>query len=357
MSEEYLFPDGHFISLFNSYYGDVKVFEKYVREQGIPSVLANISEKVVRDFLHEMGKTKASATVRRYHGTISRMYKRLEREGIRNITIDIDLPPLHHQPGRYLTYEECTDILAFADELREQEGKDTRLTVRYMLYTGLRNAALQQCMVSYVDLKQGLLRIPPEINKRSEPQLLPLPDKLLVETEQFIVSNRLGNEDRLLPGLSGKALHCRQLNRITERINHYFDWKGEQRVSPHVFRATLSTLLDDMGICGDIIDFILNHHPPSVREKHYTRSMARKIRESKLALNTFEAKVEGMYEKKKRQEPMYMTRPAESSASATDQSMPLEQMLTKALSDLIQSNPQLLLSVARQWAQPPEKKQ
>lgn len=285
-----------------SYHGDFKILERYVKEQGIQPVLSQLSEKLIREFFFEMGKEKASATVRRYHGTLSRVFKRLERENIRNNMIDIELPPLHHHPGRYLTYEECVDVLLFSDELLEIEKKDVGITIRYMLFTGLRNDTLQKCKVGFLDLQQGLLHIPAEISKRSEPQLLPLPTKLLEKTEHYIHTFQLKEEDGLLPGLSGKALFCRQLNRITDRLNDNFGWKNALKVTPHVFRATLSTLLDDMQVNGDVIDFILNHHPQNVREKHYSRSTARKIRETKLALDTFESKIEGMYEKKKSQD-------------------------------------------------------
>ena len=123
--------------------------------------------------------------------------------------------------------------------------------------------------------------------------------KVIRKTERYIHTFQLKKEDGLLPGLSGKSLYCRQLNRITDRLNDYFGWKNAQKVTPHVFRATLSTLLDDMQVNGDVIDFILNHHPQNVREKHYSRSAARKIREHQYELDTFEYKIEGLYEKKK----------------------------------------------------------
>ena len=74
---------------YESYHGDFKILERYVKERGIQPVLSQLSEKIIREFFFDMGKEKASATVRRYHGTLSRIFKRLERENIRNTMIDI----------------------------------------------------------------------------------------------------------------------------------------------------------------------------------------------------------------------------------------------------------------------------
>lgn len=341
---------------YEAYYGDMKILERFLMQQGINPLIRHVNEKLIRDFLFAMRKEKASSTVRRYHGTISRIYKRLEREKIRNVLIDIELPPLQHSTGRYLTYDECADILIFADELLENEHKDIRLTVRFMLYTGLRNDVLQKFEVCFLDMNQGLLRIPSEVSKRGQPQILPLTAQLLERTESYIIAYQLKDDDLLLPGLSGKALYNRQLNRITDRINNYFNWKEEQKVTPHVFRATLSTLLDDMEISGDIIDFILNHHPKSVREKHYSRSTARKLRESKVALDTFELKIEQMYEKKKQQTVVLVEDQPIVKGDPSDQPPLLSEVMTKVLSEMIQSNPQILLSLTQQFMQTPDKK-
>jgi integrase/recombinase XerC len=341
---------------YEAYYGDMKILERFLMLQGVNPLIRHVNEKLIRDFLFAMRKEKASSTVRRYHGTISRIYKRLEREKIRNVLIDIELPPLQHSAGRYLTYDECVDILIFADELLENEHKDIRLTVRFMLYTGLRNDVLQKFEVCFLDMNQGLLRIPSEVSKRGEPQILPLTAQLLERTESYIIAYQLKDDDLLLPGLSGKTLYNRQLNRITDRINNYFNWKEEQKVTPHVFRATLSTLLDDMEISGDIIDFILNHHPKSVREKHYSRSTARKLRESKGALDTFESKIEQMYEKKKQQTVVLVEDQPIVKGDPPDQPPLLSEVMTKVLSEMIQSNPQILLSLTQQFLQNPDKK-
>lgn len=336
---------------YEAYHGDIKTLHQFLMEKGIQPVLDNITEMVIRDFLSHMSREKAASTVRRYHGTINRVYKRLEREGIRNVMIDIELPPLQHNIGRYLTYEECVEILLFADELHEIEQKDIRLTARFMLYTGLRNETLQKCKVGYLDIPQGTLHIPPEISKRREPQILPLPEQLLSRTIEYIQTYDLNHDDPILPGLSGNPLHHRQLNRITDRMNVHFEWKHERKVTPHVFRATLSTLLDDMEVRGDVIDFILNHHPQTTREKHYSRSIVRKVREARLALDAFEAKIETMYHRHKigvSHPTSAETKSPANPASTNTDGLTMNEVLIKALSGALESNPDIIVHLTQQ---------
>lgn len=339
---------------YEAYHGDMKTLQQFLMERGIQPVLSNITEKVIRDFLSHMNREKAASTVRRYHGTICRIYKRLEREGIRNVMVDIELPPLQHNIGRYLTYEECVEVLLFADELHEIEQKDIRLTARFMLFSGLRNETLQKCKVGYLDIPQGALHIPSEISKRREPQILPLPEQLLSRTIEYIHAYDLHHDDPILPGLSGSPLQHRQLNRITDRMNAHFEWQHERKVTPHVFRATLSTLLDDMEVRGDVIDFILNHHPQSTREKHYSRSIARKVREARLALDAFESKIESMYQRKRNgisdqknadtKSPMNLVG---TNHNGTD-GLSINDVLIKALSGALESNPDILVHLTQQ---------
>lgn len=341
---------------YEAYHGDMKTLQQFLLARGIQPVLGNITEKVMRDFLSQMSREKAASTVRRYHGTINRIFKRLEREGIRNVMLDIELPPLQHNIGRYLTYEECVAILRFADELHDNEQKDIRLTVRFMLYTGLRNETLQKCKVGYLDIPQGTLRIPPEISKRREPQILPLPEQLLNRTIEYIQAYDLQPDEPILPGLSGNPLHHRQLNRITDRMNAYFEWNHERKVTPHVFRATLSTLLDDMEVRGDVIDFILNHHPQTTREKHYSRSIARKVREARLALDAFETKIETMYQRKRAEASNQLTAESKLSPNLVSTKrnelsaggLSMNDVLIRALSGALESNPDILVHLTQQ---------
>lgn len=70
-------------------------------------------------------------------------------------------------------------------------------------------------------------------------------------------SHRLSSEDQLLFGIKGLPQQNKQLNRITDKICDCLNWRGEQRITPHGFRATIASLLDERGVNINDIKYLL----------------------------------------------------------------------------------------------------
>ncbi|MBA2876259.1 integrase [Anoxybacillus caldiproteolyticus] len=81
---------------------------------------------------------------------------------------------------------------------------------------------------------------------------MPLPPKFLNSLREYIKENGLTSDDPLCYGIKGVALQNKQLNRMTDKICGYLGWEGERRVTPHGFRYSIATLLDEKGVSKDI---------------------------------------------------------------------------------------------------------
>ncbi|WP_092504154.1 site-specific integrase [Virgibacillus subterraneus] len=174
----------------------------------------------------------------------------------------------------------------------KNEGNDVEITVKVMLFTGLGNEALTKLIVNDVLFDQEMLRYNAGIvNSKHKVQFFPLPPALIKLTQNHIKENQLQPDDSLLYGLKGQPLQNKQLNRITNKICQELGWEGGERVTPHGFRATIATLIDERGIGTDTIKFMLGH---SEKENihYYLRRDQRKINLLRTELTKIEQELE-----------------------------------------------------------------
>lgn len=97
------------------------------------------------------------------------------------------------------------------------------------------------------------------INSKQKIQVFPVPPKLLSLLREHIRNYQLQSEETLLLGLKGHSLRAKQLNRITDKICEYLGWYEELHVTPHGFRASIATILDERGVSLETIKFLLGH--------------------------------------------------------------------------------------------------
>lgn len=131
--------------------------------------------------------------------------------------------------------EQLKEVYQYANQLDESESHFGP-TIKLLVLSGLRNDALTNLKVQDLHIEKSLLCLNENsvtINTKHKVQLIPLPPILMSELIDHINKHRLQAEDKLLSGV--------------------------EKVTPHGFRATISTLLSERGIDLNSIRFLLGH--------------------------------------------------------------------------------------------------
>ena len=158
----------------------------------------------------------------------------------------------HHKP---LTREQ---IVEFSKALEQYGGyRATVIALRLMLLTFVRTVELRKAEWAEFDLDRAEWRIPAERMKMREPHIVPLSRQvveLLRELQTLSGGRRL-----LFPNLRkpNECMTATTLNRALERMG--FNGKDSIGFSAHGFRATASTMLNEMGYRADVIERQLAH--------------------------------------------------------------------------------------------------
>ncbi|ASJ53876.1 hypothetical protein BP422_10165 [Brevibacillus formosus] len=130
------------------------------------------------------------------------------------------------------------------------------------------------------------------INSKHRIQFFPLPPKLFDLIQNHLKIHMLQLEDILLFGLKGNPLHNKQLNRITDKICRGLGWSGEEKVTPHGFRTSIATILDERGnISLDAIKYLLGHRNQE-NIHYYLRRDQRKINQLRQELTKIEEELD-----------------------------------------------------------------
>jgi integrase len=159
---------------------------------------------------------------------------------------------VHKKP---LTRDQISELL----KALEHHGgyRTTVIAMRLMLLTFVRTVELRAATWSEFDLGRAEWRIPAERMKMRELHIVPLPQQaivLLIELQKHT-----GNGDYLFPNrrTPNTCMTGTTLNRALERMG--FNGKGSIGFSGHGFRATASTMLNEMGYRSEVIERQLAH--------------------------------------------------------------------------------------------------
>ncbi|MEH7345562.1 site-specific integrase [Bacillus sp. JJ1532] len=129
-------------------------------------------------------------------------------------------------------------------------------TIKLLLLTGLRNQAITKLKVGNINLEEGLIIYNQKIkNSKNKMQVLPLPPLLLQELRKHVEEMKLNDDDPLSYVIKGYPLKNKQLNAAVNKVNEFLNWKGEERITPHGFRYTIATLLDEQGMSVETINW------------------------------------------------------------------------------------------------------
>lgn len=160
------------------------------------------------------------------------------------------------------------EIPVFLDKLEEFGGyRTTSLALNLLLLTFVRPGELRAAEWAEFDLDHAEWRIPAERMKMDEEHIIPLSRQALKLLHEL---HRLTGGQRWLFPNYRRPKTCMTpttMNRALERMGY------GGRFSSHGFRATASTLLNEMGWHADVIERQLAHAPRNKVRASYNRAL------------------------------------------------------------------------------------
>jgi integrase len=158
----------------------------------------------------------------------------------------------HHKP---LSRDQIADFVKALDSYGGY--RTTVIALRLMLLTFVRTMELRAAHWTEIDLDRAEWRIPAERMKMREPHLVPLSKQaieLLRELHTYT-----GGRDFMFPNYRNPktCMTSTTLNRALERMG--FNGKDSIGFSAHGFRATASTILNELNFRPDVIERQLAH--------------------------------------------------------------------------------------------------
>lgn len=159
---------------------------------------------------------------------------------------------VHRRP---LTRDQIHDLLQKLDHYGGLRA--TVIAMRLMLLTFVRTIELRASTWSEFDLDRAEWRIPAERMKMREPHFVPLSRQAIELLQELKTCT--GNSNFLFPNTRtpNTCMTATTLNRALERMG--FNGKGSIGFSGHGFRATASTMLNEMGYRSEVIERQLAH--------------------------------------------------------------------------------------------------
>jgi integrase len=312
-------------STFQSYITDVKLFETYLLESGLDPILIN-GEKlhlVHKWIISQKEKGDAYKTISRRVATLSSIFAFYKELGIvKSNPFKASKVPGSQtgEHSRTLDFNELQEVYVAIEDM-QKEGIDIDIPVKLLLFTGLRNHAICSLKVENINWEEEMIIYDTGIdNYKHKIQFFPLPPVFIERLKRYIQENKLQGEDNLCYGIKGLPLQNKQLNRITNKVCEYLGWSGDDRVTPHGFRYTIATLLDEKGMSIESIKYLLGH---SQKENvyYYLRRDRKKIFQIKSTICEIEKELQSYYlakETKNNQMGRDMPRPGEHLEKSSD---------------------------------------
>jgi len=167
----------------------------------------------------------------------------------------------HHQPLAK------KDVPEFINALEKYDGfRTTVIALKLLMFTFVRPVELRAAKWKEFDLDLAEWRIPPEHMKMREAHIVPLSRQtieLLLELQAYT-----GSGDLLFPNYRRPKTYmaASTLNRVFVRMGY------GGRFSPHSFRATASTMLNEMHYRPDCIERQLAHAERDKSRSSYNRA-------------------------------------------------------------------------------------
>ncbi|MEH7383624.1 site-specific integrase [Bacillus sp. JJ1533] len=280
---------------YKAYLKDAERFEDFSLEHGFEPTLEGIKLHHVQKYIKHAKDEEAYRTTKRVIAALSSVFSFYQTIGtITHNPFKASRVPVgkvgHH--SRALEFDEIVDVFEAIELIKDKEGKDLSVTTQVMFFTGLRNDALKTLQVRDVLIEKALISYDPGvINNKHVVQFFPIPPKLLEKLKHHIDYFGLQPEEQLLHGLSGQDLKNKQLNRVTDRINKELGWINDKHITPHGYRASIATILDERGFDRINIKYLLGHTITKDNVDQYLRRDNRKIRALRTELTKIEEEI------------------------------------------------------------------
>ena len=230
-------------------------FQNFLRAQGIPDTLDNLSLSVVRDFvLYLQTKNKwedhpkvttaqkniSAISVQTYVRALKAFFNWLSSEGYTedNILADLKPPKAPAKLVDVLKDEEVRQILACLDH-GTSTGCRAMAIIVTMLDTGLRLSELVNLKMADARIEEGCLKV---MGKGSKERIVPLGDvaerALLRYVYHFRPEPRGIDNDTVFLTLDGQSMSG---NAIAQTLDRLGQRSGVHRLHPHLCRHTFAT--------------------------------------------------------------------------------------------------------------------
>lgn len=167
--------------------------------------------------------------------------------GMRNVVQKL---PVEHR--KHLPAEELPHFLALLDA-NNRDSIITTIALRMLLLTFVRSGELRGAKWAEFDFAKSLWNIPSERMKMKSPHVVPLSKQVLALIEQLRPIS--GHREHLFPNAHNPR-DCMSENAMGYCMNR-MGYHG--KASPHGFRGTASTILNEQGYRSEIIECQLAH--------------------------------------------------------------------------------------------------
>ncbi len=336
---------------YKGYQRDVDAFEEFSLHEGFEPTLEKTFLHHVNKWIIKSYETNVSFnTIKRRVASLSSLFSFYQEMGTirHNPFKAVSIPggPVGHF-SRALELEEIVDVYEAMGQLKNEEGKDVSVTMGVLFNTGLRGHALAKIKVKDVWVDKAVIHYDPGvINSKHVIQFFPIPPRLLEEIQEYIKYFNLQPEDQLLHGLKGLPLRAKQINRLTSRINQVLGWHGEKHVTPHGYRSSIATILDERGMHIDNIKYLLGHAITKDNIRFYLRRDQRKINALRSELTAIENEIYEALEKRQSELEGGTLQLEEANGSSQQLSNPSNQISMNDFVQLMRTNPQLAQKLA-----------
>lgn len=143
----------------------------------------------------------------------------------------------------------------------------TKLAIKMLLLTFVRQGELRQAMWEQIDLKKKIWYIPAHIMKMREEHIVPLSKQVIEILHQL---KTLSGENEYLFPTQNKVKHPMMnentINIVLKAIGY------EKRLTAHGFRSLASTTLNELGFAPDVIERQLAHAERNAVRAAYNRA-------------------------------------------------------------------------------------
>lgn len=171
---------------------------------------------------------------------------------------------------RKVTHRAALDVKDLPDFLRALVKADlhitTRLGLEFVILTATRSGEVRGATWDEIDLEEAVWRIPAERMKMDTPHTIPLSKQAIAILER--VGKLYGREGLVFPGIRD---HSKQLSENT-LLYALYRLGYHSRATVHGFRASFSTIANESGFDGDVIEKALAHEERNRVRAAYHRS-------------------------------------------------------------------------------------